>query len=169
MREAEDQRELGQRCWNQVMWGSRVRLLWLSAHACCHFSCVRLFAIPRTVAHQAPLSMGFPRQDYWSGLPFPSPGDLPNPGIEPRLLCLLRWQRGSLPLAPPGRRFAIFTSVPPQCGEREGRSPQTWRRDCSQHAGQPRNTKYSLKGLHFNQVICTGKKTTEFCFGGSMS
>ena len=37
-----------------------------------------------TVPHQAPLSMGFPRQEYWSGLPFPSPGDLPNPGIEPR-------------------------------------------------------------------------------------
>ena len=36
-----------------------------------------------TVAYQAPLSMGFPRQEYWSGLPFPSPGDLPNPGIEP--------------------------------------------------------------------------------------
>ena len=39
-------------------------------------------AIPRTVAHQAPLSMGFSRQEYWSGLPFPSPGDLPDPGIE---------------------------------------------------------------------------------------
>ena len=38
---------------------------------------------PGTVAHQAPLSMGFPRQDYWSGLPFPSPGDLLNPGIKP--------------------------------------------------------------------------------------
>ena len=38
---------------------------------------------PWTVAHQAPLSMGFPRQEYWSGLPFPPPGDLPNPGIEP--------------------------------------------------------------------------------------
>ena len=36
-----------------------------------------------TVIHQAPLSMGLPRQEYWSGLPFPSPGDLPNPGIEP--------------------------------------------------------------------------------------
>ena len=44
---------------------------------------VRLFATPRTVVHQAPLSMGFFRQEYWSGLPFPSPGDLPNPGIEP--------------------------------------------------------------------------------------
>ena len=44
---------------------------------------VRLFATPWTVARQAPLSMGFSRQEYWSGLPFPSSGDLPNPGIEP--------------------------------------------------------------------------------------
>ena len=41
------------------------------------------FATPWTVAHQVPLSMGFSRQEYWSGLPFPSPGDLPDPGIEP--------------------------------------------------------------------------------------
>ena len=47
-------------------------------------SCVRLFATPWTVARQAPPSMEFSRQEYWSGLPFPSPGDLPNPGIEPR-------------------------------------------------------------------------------------
>ena len=45
-------------------------------------SCVRLFATPWTVAYQAPPSMGFSRQGYWSRLPFPSPGDLPNPGIE---------------------------------------------------------------------------------------
>ena len=44
---------------------------------------VRLFATPWTAAYQAPPSMGFFRQEYWSGLPFPSPGDLPNPGIEP--------------------------------------------------------------------------------------
>ena len=44
---------------------------------------VRLFATPWTVAHQAPPSMGFSRQECWSGLPFPSPGDLPHPGIEP--------------------------------------------------------------------------------------
>ena len=43
---------------------------------------VRLFATPWTVAYQAPPSMGFSRQEYWSGLPFPSPGDLPDPGIE---------------------------------------------------------------------------------------
>ena len=47
-------------------------------------SCVRLFATPWTVAHQAPQSTGFSRPEYWSGLPFPSPGDLPNPRIEPR-------------------------------------------------------------------------------------
>ena len=41
-----------------------------------------------TVAHQTPLSLEFPRQEYWSGLPFPSPGDLPDPGIEPQSLAL---------------------------------------------------------------------------------
>ena len=50
----------------------------------CSFSHVQLFATPWTTAYQAPLSMGFSRQEYWNGLPFPSPGDLPNPGIEPR-------------------------------------------------------------------------------------
>ena len=46
-------------------------------------SCVQLFATPWTVAYQVPPSMGFSRQECWSGLPFPSPGDLPDPGIEP--------------------------------------------------------------------------------------
>ena len=50
----------------------------------CSLSRVRLFATLWTVAHQAPLSMGFSRQEYWSGLPFLSPGDLPDPGIEHR-------------------------------------------------------------------------------------
>ena len=64
---------------------------------------VWLFAITWTVACQAPLSMGFSRQEYWSGLPFPSPGDLPDPGTElPSLLSLLHWQADSLPLASPG-------------------------------------------------------------------
>ena len=53
-----------------------------SVHACV-ISYVQLFATLSTVAHQAPLSMGFCRQEYWSGLPFPFPGDLPDPGIEP--------------------------------------------------------------------------------------
>ena len=49
---------------------------------------VQLFATPWIVAHQAPPSTGFSRQEHWSGLPFSSPGDPPNPGIEPRSLAL---------------------------------------------------------------------------------
>ena len=51
-----------------------------------HFSCVRLFVTLRTVSCQMPLSMGFSRQEYWSGLSFPLPGDLPDPGIKPTSL-----------------------------------------------------------------------------------
>ena len=61
---------------------------------------VRLFATPWTVAYQAPPSMGFSRQECWSGLPFPSPGDLPNPGIEPKSPAL---QADALPSEPPGK------------------------------------------------------------------
>ena len=60
---------------------------------------VQLFVTPWTVAYQAPRSMEFSRQEYWSGLPFPSPGDLPNPGIEPRSPAL---QTDALPSEPPG-------------------------------------------------------------------
>ena len=72
-------------------------------HACVlsHFSRVQLFANPWTVAHQAPLSMGFSRQEYCSGLPLPSPGNFLTQGLNLLLLCLLHWQAGSLPLAPP--------------------------------------------------------------------
>ena len=52
----------------------------------CVLSHVQLFVTPQTVAYQAPLSMGFSRQEYWSGLPFPSPEDLPDPGIKPASL-----------------------------------------------------------------------------------
>ena len=65
---------------------------------------VRLFAIPWTVAYQAPLSMEFSRQAYWSGLPFPSPGDLPNPGTEPRSPAL---HADALPSEPPGNAECI--------------------------------------------------------------
>ena len=51
-----------------------------------HFSRVQLLAALWTGAHQVPLSLGFPRQEHWSGLPFPPPGDLPNPGIKPTSL-----------------------------------------------------------------------------------
>ena len=59
---------------------------------------VRLFATPWTVAYQAPPSVGFSRQEYWSGLPFPFPGELPNPGIEPESPAL---QADALPSEPP--------------------------------------------------------------------
>ena len=61
---------------------------------------VQLFAIPWTVAYQACPSMGFSRQGYWSGLPFPSPGDLPYPGIEPGSHAL---QAEALPSELPGK------------------------------------------------------------------
>ena len=61
---------------------------------------VGLFATPWTVAYQAPLSMGFSRQEYCSGLPFPSPGDVPDPGIEPRSPAL---QADASTSEPPGK------------------------------------------------------------------
>ena len=61
------------------------------------------FCNPWTVACQAPLPIGFSRQEQWSGSPCPSPGNLPAQGSNPCLLRLLLWQLGSLPLAPPGK------------------------------------------------------------------
>ena len=63
-------------------------------------SCVQLFENPCTVALQIPLSMGFPRQEYLRGLPFPPPGDLSDPGIEPKYPAL---HVNSLPSEPPGK------------------------------------------------------------------
>ena len=74
---------------------------------------VQLFATPWTVAYQPPPSMGFSRQECWSGLPFPSPGDLLNPGIEPGSPAL---QADTLPSEPPGKpntlivRLYVFSS-----------------------------------------------------------
>ena len=68
-------------------WQSSPGHLWVKPKLCAcvlsRFILVRLFATPWAVAHQAPLSMGFSRQEYWSGLPCPPPGDLPNPEIKP--------------------------------------------------------------------------------------
>jgi len=67
-----------------------------------HFSCVWLFVTPWTIAHQTPQFMGLCSQEYWSGLPFPSPGDLPDPGIEP------------VSLTSPTLAGRFFTLVSPQ-------------------------------------------------------
>ena len=64
-----------------------------------------LFATLWTIAYQAPLSIEFSRQEYWSGLPFPSPGDLPNPGIDPGSPAL---QEDSLLSEPPGKTFQEY-------------------------------------------------------------
>ena len=66
-------------------------------------SCVQLFMTPWTIAHQGPLSMGFPRQEYWSRLPFPTPGDLPDPGIKPVSLVLPTLAGGFFTTEPPGK------------------------------------------------------------------
>ena len=68
----------------------------------CVLSHVQLFATPWTVAQYSPLSMGFPQQEYWSGLLFPPPGALPNPGIEPMFP------------ASPVLAGGFFTTVPPE-------------------------------------------------------
>ena len=73
-----------------------------------HFSHVQLFSTPWTVAHQAPLPMEFSRQEYWSGLPFPPPGDLPDPGIEVGSPIL--WAV-SLPIEPTGKHIQQSTST----------------------------------------------------------
>ena len=70
-------------------------------------SCVQLFAIPWTAAYQAPPSMGFSRQEYWSGLPFPSPGALPDPGIEPGSPA---FQAYALTSEPPGKPLRVVFS-----------------------------------------------------------
>ena len=71
-------------------------------------SCVQLFATLWTVAYQAPPSMGFSRQEYWSGLPFPSPGDLPNPGIKPGSLAL---EADALTSEPAGQLFFLVAAM----------------------------------------------------------
>ena len=74
-------------------------ILYYPHYCCCLLlSCVRLFATPWAVAHQDPLSMGFSKQEYWSGLPFPPPGDLPNPEIK---------------LTSPALAGVFFTTEPP--------------------------------------------------------
>ena len=69
---------------------------------CVCVSRVWLFVTPWTVTHQAPVSMGFSRPEYWTGLLCPPPGILPTQGLNLCLLCLLNWQAGSLPLVPSG-------------------------------------------------------------------
>ena len=100
------------------------------------FSHLQLFATLWTGDHQAPLSTGFSWQEYWSGLPCPPPGHLPDSGIKPKSLNLLHWQVGSLPLAPPEKpcvcvcvcvciERSIYTSIFPPSWTSFPHSPHT--------------------------------------------
>ena len=90
---------------------------------CSSLSCVRLFVTPWTVAFQAPLSLKFPRQEYWSGLPFPFLGDLPDPGIKVSSPAL---QVDSLTPEPPGKIRNKPTIVSPLHTNLQVTSFQRW-------------------------------------------
>ena len=91
----------------QKYWESLSELI----HHMCVLSHVRLFATPWTVACQAPLSMGFSRQEYWSGLPFSPPGDLPNPGIKPTPCVSPALVGRFFTTEPPGKCFIILQTL----------------------------------------------------------
>ena len=88
-------------------------LQWLLFHACLlsHFSHIQLFETLWNVAHQALLSVGFSRQEYWSGLPCPAPGYIPDPGVEPASLMLPALQADSLPTEPWGKPMHAYTCI----------------------------------------------------------
>ena len=132
------------------------------------FSSVQLFVTLWTTACQVSLSMGFPRQEYWSGLSFPSPGDLPKPGIETAsLMSPAFWQAGPLPLAPPGKQHRRIDAFELWCWRRLLRVPWTVRKEI--------NPEYSLEGLilklklqYFGHLIRKAnslekKKKTRWC------
>ena len=87
------------------------------AHKCAQpLNRVWLCATPWTAAHQAPMSMGFPRQEYWGELSFPAPGDLPDPGIKPMTLVVPALACGFFTTEPPGKR----PHLPPPSRNAEG-------------------------------------------------
>ena len=114
---------------------------------CCLLGGVWLFATPWTVARQAPLSMKLSRQEYWSGLSFPSPGDLPDPGIKPRSPAL---QAVSVRLLPPNSFpfLLIFLSLLPLTHQLrclpEGRTLA--RPPCLPYSKHPNELSYHLPG-----------------------
>ena len=124
-------------------------VFWKRSHTAViiHWHFGRLFATPWAVAYQSPTSIGFSRQEYWSGLPFPSPGDLPDPGIEPRSPAL---QAESLPTELQGKsqkdesqRIDAFELL---CWRRLLRIPWTAKRS-NQSILKEVSPDYSLEGL----------------------
>ena len=91
--------------------GKKGTLLHCCACMLSYFSCVQLCVTQWTIACQVPLSMGFSRQEHWSGLPFSSPGDLSNQGLNPCLLHLLHWKAGSLPIDHLGNPYTVACDI----------------------------------------------------------
>ena len=104
--------------------------VYMHASVLSSFCSVQLLVTLWTIACWVPLSMGFSRQEYWSGLPCPPPGDLPNPGIEPTSLTSPALAVGSLQLASPGKLHAAaaaksLQSCPSLCDPRDGSPPSS--------------------------------------------
>ena len=121
-------------------------------------SVVSGFATLWTIARQAPLSMGFSRQEYWGGSPFPLHGDFPDPGIEPTSLTPLTLASGSLPPAPPGKPNITHVHCKHLENTKEIRmwksqlTPLTHKKHC-QHFGE-----YSSSPFLYLWVILSEKK-----------
>ena len=151
-------------------------------------SCVQLFATPWAVAQQAPLSVGFPRQEYWSDLPLPSSGDLPDPGIKPESPVSPALQVDSLPLSHLGSPYYYSTTTVPilwmrtlrlerlsdelgsQTRERRGcdLNPRTQARVHSLNTAS-RAFSYSFSPLLNKSKICQEDMLTPFCRRGNKS
>ena len=114
--------EVGQ---DQESWGLVTRFLFLL----CAKSLQSCPAICDSMDCSPPgsLSMGFSRQEYWSGLPFPSPGTVPTQRSNPCLSCRLHWQVGSLPLAPPGKPFIYWSYTCLQRMTQSSQKDRVWR------------------------------------------
>ena len=126
------------------------------------FSCIQLFVILRMVAHQTPLSLGFPWLEYWSRLPCSPLGHLPDLGIEPASPIFLHWQASSLPLMPPGKPILyrwVYVNIPLEKGMTIHSSGLSWRIPWTEEAGRLQSmgwqrvdmTEHRLT-LHFSEV-----------------